>query len=454
MIAYSVIQKSQLEGAHRLDAEYYQPEYLRTVENLNRLKAVPISEVAINPKRKFRPKVGNLFRYIEISEIDLNTGEYGTSNILGENTPDRAQWVVKKNDVIVSTVRPIRNAVSLIKEDKEDLVCSSGFGVLKTQKIEPEYLFVYLKAEPIVKLLDRLTTATMYPAVTIDDILGTKIYLGNEKFRQEIKNEVINAQKELEQSKILYSQAEDLLLQKLGLKDVTVEEDVSYVINLSDAKSTHRMDAEYFQPKYEQIGKILNRFKQEKLDDISSLISYGTVPTSPYVEQNGMPYVKGENLQNCFIDYSKLVYLDKESIKKLPKKYYLKEGDIIISQMGTVGRTGLVTKQEEGWLFASFTIRVRLKEEGKSILDPLFVTLYIQNISRPYYLLRRIAQASVRQNTDLPTIKDLRIPILPQSTQQKIADLVRKSHEARRKAKELLDEAKRKVENLVEKGCA
>jgi len=28
MIAYSIIQKSQLEGGLRLDAEYYQPEYL------------------------------------------------------------------------------------------------------------------------------------------------------------------------------------------------------------------------------------------------------------------------------------------------------------------------------------------------------------------------------------------------------------------------------------------
>ena len=32
MMTYSIIQKSQLEGAHRLDAEYYQPEYLRAVE--------------------------------------------------------------------------------------------------------------------------------------------------------------------------------------------------------------------------------------------------------------------------------------------------------------------------------------------------------------------------------------------------------------------------------------
>jgi len=41
---------------------------------------------------------------------------------------------------------------------------------------------------------------------------------------------------------------------------------------------------------------------------------------------------------------------------------------------------------------------------------------------------------------------------LPKSTQQKIADLVRKSHEARKKAKELLDEARHKVEEIISKG--
>ena len=40
--------------------------------------------------------------------------------------------------------------------------------------------------------------------------------------------------------------------------------------------------------------------------------------------------------------------------------------------------------------------------------------------------------------------------MLPRPIQQKIAELVQKSHEARKKAKELLEEAKRKVEELIE----
>ena len=285
-MTYSIIQKSQLEGGLRLDAEYYQLEYLNLVENLNSLDAVPIRDIAKNPKRKFKPQKGKTFQYIEISEVDLSTGEYNKKEILGEDAPDRAQWVVKQNDVITSTVRPIRSATSLIREDAQNSVCSSGFAVLKTERVEPEYLFVYLKSEPIIKLLDRKTTATMYPAVTIDDILDTKIYLGNNKAREEIKNQVIESQQELKNAKILYSQAENLLLEELELKNFEIEEDLSYIVNLSDIKSAHRIDAEYFQPKYEEL---IAKIKMQNIKSLLNVIENIQAKFNPILEPGYIP---------------------------------------------------------------------------------------------------------------------------------------------------------------------
>ena len=48
-------------------------------------------------------------------------------------------------------------------------------------------------------------------------------------------------------------------------------------------------------------------------------------------------------------------------------------------------------------------------------------------------------------------IKNVLIPILPKPAQQKIAALVQKSHAARQKAKQLLEQAKQKVEGFIEK---
>jgi transposase len=48
-------------------------------------------------------------------------------------------------------------------------------------------------------------------------------------------------------------------------------------------------------------------------------------------------------------------------------------------------------------------------------------------------------------------IKNIVIPILRKTIQERIADLVHQSHQARKKAKELLEKAKREVEELIEK---
>jgi restriction endonuclease S subunit len=64
--------------------------------------------------------------------------------------------------------------------------------------------------------------------------------------------------------------------------------------------------------------------------------------------------------------------------------------------------------------------------------------------------IERDAGGSVIVHWKPEQIKNLQVPILPKVTQQKIAGLVRQSHEARKKAKELLEQAKREVEKLIE----
>jgi len=442
MITYSIIPKSRLESAHRLDAEYYQPYYLEIVKNLDKLKAIPIKEVAVNPKRKFKPQTDENFQYIEISEVDLSTGEYSKSEILGEDAPDRAQWVVRKDDVIVSTVRPIRNAVSLIKEDAEDLVCSSGFAVLEPKKVDSEYLFVYLKTRPIVKLLDRLTTATMYPAITSDDVLNTKIYLGNEKFRQEIKNKVIEAQGELEQSKSLYSQAENLLLEELGLKDFKPKDDLCCVVNLSNIKSIHRIDAEYFQPKYEKLIEKLSLKKPKSLVAFISNYSTGFPFESWKYQEEGIPLVRINNIRKGYLDMSDVACLTEDDYLSAPKDI-AKSGDIVLSMSGTIGMTAIIPDD-----MPKSSINQRILRFTPKGIDKFYLTLLLNTIVGKYQL-ERIGTGGVQTNISYKDIKKILIPEL-KNIQQKIADLVRQSHEARKKAKELLEQAKRKVEELIE----
>jgi restriction endonuclease S subunit len=454
---YSIIQKSQLESAHRLDAEYYQPEYLEVAGKVNSLPHETLEDISESIVSFGAYALTNFIEwqddgipFIVAENIKEGFISYEGARYISDKTDEILKKSrVREGQVLLSMSGSVGNAAVAYKipaklNSNQDIV-----KIRLKEKFSPYSLAAFLNSKYGRMQVLRLPVGSVQQHIFLWQTKSLLVPIFSSSFTNNIEKIYKGGLDQLEISKSLYSQAEDLLLEELGLKDFKPEEDLSYIVNLSSVKSAHRADSEYFQPKYDKIEKILSRFPRERLEDMSSLISYGTVPTSPYVEKEGVSYIKGENLRDCFIDYTKLVCLEMESTKLLPTKFYLKEDDIIISQMGTVGRAGLVKKQEEGWLFASFTIRVRLKEKSKTILNPLFVTLFIENISRPYYLLRRISQASVRQNTDLPTIKDLKVPILPKPTQDKVADLVRQSHQAGKKAKELLEKAKREVDQFI-----
>lgn len=450
-MSYSIIQKSQLEGALRLDAEYYQPEYLNLVKKLDELHAIPIRNIAVSVNRKFKPEKGKSFEYIEISKVDLENGEYNVIDILGENTPDRAQWVIEKGDIIISMVRPIRNAVSLISEDIKNLICSSGFAVLKAEKIEPEYLFVYLKSAPIVKLLDRLTTATMYPAITVEDILNTKIYLRSENFRKGIKDNIINAKKESENSKSLYQQAENLLLEELGLKNFSEKENLSSVVNLSDIKSAHRIDAEYFQDKYKKLIEVVKKHTEIKF--LSDLFDFNRgifISTDYYTEEKTLtPYLRIKELsEKGGINKEEIIYINEQYAGEENNK--LKINDLVMAIIGdTIGKTNRIDKELVGGYYSNNTGRLRIKKEWENKILPECNELIFQSVLIQSQIEKKKAQTGQPKIND-SEIRSIIVPILPKKIQDKIADLVRQSHEARKKAKELLEEAKRKVEELVE----
>ena len=64
--------------------------------------------------------------------------------------------------------------------------------------------------------------------------------------------------------------------------------------------------------------------------------------------------------------------------------------------------------------------------------------------------IERDAGGSVIAHWKPEQIKKLQVSILSKSIQQKIADMVHQSHQASKKAKELLEKAKREVEESIE----
>lgn len=157
-------------AAGRLDAEYFAP---RVVELLGRLNqhGQRIRDVAPARHERFVASATGSFDYIEIGNLRAD-GTVTAESVEQSEAPSRATWRVHTNDVITSTVRPIRRLSALITPEQDGNVCSSGFVVLEPKAVPPEVLLAYLRLPPVCELMDLHTSASLYPAIAEADLLA------------------------------------------------------------------------------------------------------------------------------------------------------------------------------------------------------------------------------------------------------------------------------------------
>jgi type I restriction enzyme S subunit len=101
-------------------------------------------------------------------------------NISIYKAPSRAKRLVKENDIIYSTVRPIQRHYGFIKKPPKNLVVSTGFAVISCNEklINSKFLYYYLTSDSIVEELDILAEASTstYPSLKPSDIEKLQAY--------------------------------------------------------------------------------------------------------------------------------------------------------------------------------------------------------------------------------------------------------------------------------------
>jgi type I restriction enzyme S subunit len=72
----------------------------------------------------------------------------------------------------MATVRPNLQAHLLVKDDVSDVICSTGFAVLrvKPKKADPAFLYFHLFSEPIANQINALIAGSNYPAISAGDV--------------------------------------------------------------------------------------------------------------------------------------------------------------------------------------------------------------------------------------------------------------------------------------------
>lgn len=468
----------------RLDAEYYQPKYDDILHHIQAYKygSKNLAEICDIKEENFTPKDDTTYKYVELANIGKYGNIIGCSQQKGEDLPSRARRIVSKNDVVISSLEGSLDSCALVEEDYDGALCSTGFYVLKSSVLNSETLLVLFKSPLVKELMRKGCSGTILTAIGRQELERIPIPLIRQEIQEEIAQHVqssISLRKEsqqlLEHAKLTVEDAIQnggggrgkiaseyyvlqeksamelhiaiyVLLHEVGIISNDAKVKVSNVVcsckKLSDSfLASGRLDAEYYQPKYDLLFEKLKGFPTATIKEIAT-IQKSIEPGSDAYQEEGIPFIRVANLSKFGLSNSD-VKLDTTQFADTIRP---QKDTILLSKDGSVG---IAYKMEETQDVITSSAILHLQLTTPNVL-PDYLTLVLNSIVVKLQA-ERDAGGSIIQHWKPSEIEHVIIPILPMNEQQMIANKIKQSFKMREDAQDLLLQAKCIIETAIEK---
>lgn len=451
----SVINYKKLNiEAFRFDAEYYHPKYLRIESVLKQRKdsftsltnlGLKIDASAFYPALESYYNQGKLpfLRVVDVDQqIDYDSALTIPEEILKEY---KTLKTVNQGDILLTKGGSV-GRVGLIQQRcavTRDLIFINSS---KLDRLDYVTLFIYTLTDFYNNMLIRSSSLTAQPHLTLTLVKHIPIYRPTGAFKALLLKLFEKQNKAHDLSLSLYQDAEQALLSELGLLYWKPRHRLSFIKKYSDTDTAGRIDAEYFQPMYEEILiKLKSGFDASPIGEYDFIhVTTGQYSDEYVSESEGKPYIRGTDLSKGTVLTDSLVYIDK---KKQEKSKIAKEGDVVVTRVGTIGLSACIPKECDGGTISDNLIRLRFDNKR---LNSNYTAIFLGSILGRSLMIGH-SRGSVQQRLNQETLKEIIFPIPKMDTQNKISETVLKSDEKRKESKFLLNIAKRGVEMAIEK---
>ncbi len=320
-------------------------------------------------------------------------------------------------------------------------------------KLLPEYLTAFLNTKyGIWDIKRRARQSINQTNVNPEEVKAIEIPLLSLNFQKLLKQNFDLAHRNRINSLEKYTFAEDILLEELGLKDF---EPKNEPVNIKSFKesflTTGRLDAEYYQKKYEELLYFIEKKTQwEYLKNLTSYINNGNQP--PYSENGEIKFFSQKWIKDKEIDYS---FLKDENEPRVDKSFFeieknksslIYKGDILYYSVGANLGYCHNYLADEPIAVGSF---INIIRADKTKINEIYLGVVLNSF------IGRMQAEREKSGVAQPYIyaKNLRmfkIPLIDASKQQEIAELVEQSFALKKQSEELLEVAKRAVEIAIE----
>lgn len=438
----------------RIDGEYYHPSF-RELESaiaslnstsfgkfVNEVRCGPFgSTVLCDTYLKNGVIVARPFNLINYSLERENLVYIDEKDCLAKNLK-----FYQEEDIFFSRVGDVRCGIVPNFDQKITISPNIIAAKVNKTKINPYYATIFFNSKYGFPQIIRGLKIVAQPTIQTDLIAKLKIVVLTDNFQCAIERLFKKSLSLQDESKSLYSQASQLFLSELGLLDWKPKHTIAFVKNFSDTEQAERFDAEYFQPKYEEIIEAVKKYKGG-FDELGNLakIKKSVEPGSEAYQENGVPFVRVSNLSKFELSDNNQQFISKELYEEL-KIHQPKKDEILLSKDATPGMAYYLNEEPQKMIVSGGILRLKMDTD---YVLPEYLTLVLNSVIVQNQI-ERDAGGSIINHWRPDQVKATVIPLLKKDKQKEIKEFVGKSFNDRKLSKSFLEIAKRGVEMAIE----
>jgi type I restriction enzyme S subunit len=447
----AVSSKWLISSRLRLDAEYYTKDVFRARQL-----------VAANPQQRLDQcveRVFNLPRFKRIySQQDSGIPYLSASESLffrptserflsTSKTKNIDQYLVKKNWAIMTCSGTVGRVTLVTDRLSKFAFTHDLMRFVPKGSSKLGYLSAYLSSCVGQTLLTKDQYGAAVKHLESQHVSSIPVPLLAESVQDDINEQIVKACSLREQANQLLDRAQIMLNDELGLPPLSPEElakDKPNIFSIRSSELNFRFDASYHNP---LIRTIAHKMKNGRFQ-IAPMEKFGQVYIPPrfartYVERNqGIPFLQGKHIVE--IKPYDIKCISRKATKHI-EKWIIKQGTVLITCSGTIGRVSLVPKVWDGWAATQHILRIIPHESG----DDGYLASFLMSPYGYHQLLAKTYGAVIGEIAE-EHVRPIFVPDASSDVKRRIGQFAIEAFELKEQANSIENNAIAKLEGDLE----
>jgi type I restriction enzyme S subunit len=401
--------------------------------------------------------------YIDISSIDRSTKRIGETDFVTEaNAPTRARQWVRENDVLVSMTRPNLNAVAKIGSDLDGAVASTGFDVLRPIGVLPDWVFYRVRTNEFVADVCDGLQGVVYPAIRphdvrrhrlpipplpeqhriveaiesyftrLDDAVATleRVQRNLKRYRASVLKAAVEGRLVQTEAELARAEGRDYEPASVLLERILAErrrrwedKELAKMKAKGKAPKDDKWKASYEEPilpNTSDLSDLPEGWSWASVDQLEQgdrRSGYGVLVPGADIP-GGVPLVRVGDIRGGSINGSKLKRISRDVADTFAKTY-LKGGEVLLTLVGTVGRTAVVPAYLAGSNVARAVGVIPVSE----LVEPHWVEYWFRSPATRHRMVGK-AHEVARKTLNIEDVRAAAVAVPPRSEQIRIREAI------------------------------